>query len=181
MSALFEAELEEDLVRPIWFVEALFDSGALRLWSGRGDLSWNGETWLGASALSVIGGMTESSDMKTKGTDIVLTGLDPAIIAIALAEPVKYRTGRVYFGFLDADMALITDPIPMIVGDMQFFTIKRTDETATVSLKLESKMIRSQVPRERRYTPWDQNRVYPTDKGFDFVSIIQDRKTQWKD
>lgn len=180
MTAAFEAELSADKIIPIWLVEASFDSGTLYLWSGSGELSWNGQTWLGAPTLGAFGSITETSDMKVSGVDIVLNGLDTTVISLALGEDVKYRNAKLRLGFLDSNLDIILDPIPILSGDMQYFTIKRSDTTAVVALRIESRLVRSQVPRTRKYNPFDQQRFYPTDLGFNFVSLIQDRKPRWR-
>ena len=54
-TAAFVAALSDQDLRPVIFFEGEFASGWVRLWSGLGDVSWNGRTWSGAGSLLGIG------------------------------------------------------------------------------------------------------------------------------
>ena len=58
-------------------------------------------------------------------------------------------------------------------------SINDTGETLTISVSIESRLIDLERPRIWRYTSEDQKRVYPTDKGFDFVNDLQSKQIIW--
>ena len=58
LSAAMQAEHAKSTVHPVFFVKSEFNDGDVFLWSGRGVISWNGETWTGSGKLMSISGFT---------------------------------------------------------------------------------------------------------------------------
>ena len=51
LTVAFAAALAEPQLRPVLFFEGQFASGWVRIWSGLGEVSWNGQIWSGAGSL----------------------------------------------------------------------------------------------------------------------------------
>ena len=49
-SSAFLTALSQPIIRPAFLVQAGFTSGPVYLWTGRGSLTWNGQTWLGTGS-----------------------------------------------------------------------------------------------------------------------------------
>ena len=79
-------------------VELMFDSGALRIWSGIGDKSIGGQTYTGAGSLLSVGGIEESDDLSSPGANISLNGVDTSLVSLAIQEPYQNRECRVLLG-----------------------------------------------------------------------------------
>ena len=47
--------LADQSLRPVIFFEGQFATGWVRIWSGLGEVSWNGESWAGAGSLLGLG------------------------------------------------------------------------------------------------------------------------------
>jgi hypothetical protein len=90
--------LTQDAIEPFYAVELLFDGGAIRLWTGYGDKTIDGETYLGTSALLQISGLEEVADLSAKGASVTLSGISSSIMSLALQEPYQGRTARILFG-----------------------------------------------------------------------------------
>jgi hypothetical protein len=175
-----EAATLAPVVCPILMVEALFDSGTVRMWSGYGDLSWNGVTWIGTGNLLGIGTIEEASELRATGVDISLSGIPSDLLNIALAEPYQDRECRVYLGAFDSNTgALLGDPYRIFGGRMDIMQIRDGGDTATITISVESKMIDLERPRERRYEDADQTAFFPNDRFFKFVQSIQDSEVTW--
>jgi hypothetical protein len=175
----FAAAVAAGTVRPAILVEALFDSGAVRLWSGLGDVVYASNTYTGAGNLLVIDALQERGDVQALGTTITLTGIPSVLVSLALAEPYQGRIVRIYQALLDANLAVIADPDERFTGRADVMAISDDAETATISMTVESRLIDLQRPRERRYTHEDQQTEYPGDLGLNFVAAIQDRPIKW--
>mgnify|MGYP000900530386 FL=1 len=167
-------------VRPALLFEGLFDGGALRFWTGIGELSWNAHTWYGSGSLIGLEPVEEAAGTKSIGTRVVLTGVDATIISLALAEPYQGRVVNVYFAPLNSSGAVIADPDLLFSGRADVMQIDDTGATATIGISVESMLIDVQRPRPRRYEPQDQKLYYPTDKGFDYVPTLQDKVIKWQ-
>lgn len=165
--------------RPAIFFEGAFISSTLRLWSGLGDISWSGQTWLGNGWLGLPSGADETEEVQANGWEITLSGVPLAVISLALQEIKQGATGKLYLGFLNSSGAVISDPYLVAQGLADTATINESAETASVSLTYESKLIDLERAREFRYTHDSQRSLYPTDDGFQYVSSLQDWSGFW--
>ncbi len=180
ISASLSTALQADRVYPLLLAEMLFDSGALRLWNGVGDLTALGETWTGTGLMLSISPMEETAEIRATGVNIVLSGIPSAIVSIALAEDYQGRSASVYIGAFDASTgAVITDPIKGFSGLIDTMPIEENGETATIAISVESRLIRLEDASLRRLTAQDQKVEFPNDTGLDHVTAIQDVQIVW--
>ena len=64
-------------------------------------------------------------------------------------------------------------------GVMDIMGIEEGKETSTVSITIESKLSRQLNVNETRYTDRDQQRLFPGDKGMEYVAGLQNKETEW--
>lgn len=201
ISTGFDSVLQGDVVRPIILVEMLFDSGAVRLWNGLTDLVYSGNTYTGAGTLLSVSTVEDTADISARGITISLSGISDSVMSLALDEKYQNRTANVYFGIIGVPDLLKTESgdyfvdfdlinfdvsssdrneyIPIFTGLMDQMTIADSGDTLNIGLTVESRMIDLERPRIWRYTSEDQKRVYPTDKGFDYVNDLQTKTILW--
>lgn len=179
LSSGMQAVTTADVVRPIILVEAEFDSATTRMWSGTGDLSWNSETWTGTGQLLRVDAVEESIEMRAVGTTVTLSGIPSELISLALQEDYQGRTLTIYLGAFDDDNNVITSPVTIFSGRMDVMSISEDGQTSTIEVTVENRLIDFERARERRYTSEDQKIDFPSDKGFEFVSTIQDKEIVW--
>ena len=184
LSAEMLAVATADIVRPIYLVKAEFDSTPpedrnLYLWSGFGDLTFNGKNYLGVGNLLSISAVDESTDLTATGASIVLSGIQSPLLAIARDEDYQGRPITIYLGALDDTGDLIASPTVLFSGFMDVMTIAETGETSTISVTAENKLIAFDRSYVRRYTAEDQKIDYPNDMGFEFVAKIADQEIIW--
>ena len=165
--------------KPIALIKLTFDSGATRVWSGRGDITWGGETYAGVGDLGKISAVEEGVDDKALGIALELTGIPGAMISLALGEDVQGRSCHVWVSFLDASYALVADPVLVFQGRMDTMDVK-LGETATVSVTAQSKLIDWDRPAGLLYTDAAQRGLFAGDKGLEFVTdAAGDREIVW--
>jgi hypothetical protein len=184
LSAEMLAVATADIVRPIYLVKAEFDSTPpedrnLYLWSGFGDLTFNGKNYLGVGNLLSISAVDESTDLTATGASIVLSGIQSPLLAIARDEDYQGRPITIYLGALDDTGDLIASPTVLFSGFMDVMTIAEAGETSTISVTAENKLIAFDRSYVRRYTAEDQKIDYPNDMGFEFVAKIADQEIIW--
>jgi len=66
--------------------EGEFASGWVRLWSGVGNLSWNGQTWSGVGTLLGISAIDETNEIRASGLTVSLSGIPSDLLAAALGD-----------------------------------------------------------------------------------------------
>jgi hypothetical protein len=173
------AQIQSPYVRPALFVEAHFVSGPIYVWSGRGSIIWNGQTWLGIGTLATVSSIEEGTTIEAKGITLTMSGIDTALLGLVMTEFQVGLPVLVRLGFFDSNLALIDDPIISWAGRMDQPTIDVDGQTATISINCESRLVEMNVAVDRRYTNEDQQLDHPGDRGMEFVSSIQDITIYW--
>ena len=168
-----------EVVRPIVLVQCDFDSGALNLWNGIGDLTVSGVTYVGGGTLLNISSMKESADLAANGMTVTLSGVMEPLISKARNEPYQGRELVIRLGAMDASNSVISTPVIIFSGFMDTMVIQDGAETATISVSVENRLIEFQRSRIRRYTAEDQKIDYPDDKGLEFVAEISEKEIVW--
>lgn len=193
--------LSAPVVEPALLAELYFDSGTLRLWSGLGTLDWGDKQFLGGGNLVGISPIEENQSLEAKGIIATLNGVPSNLVATVLLENQRGRQFRLYLGvvstrsivntedggdvrteddgFVLTENQLIDTPYRIFNGLMDTMEIVDSGETSTISVNVESIMIIGQRAKDRRYTPEDQKKYYPEDKGLDYIPSLQDKEIVW--
>ncbi|WP_299945366.1 hypothetical protein [uncultured Ruegeria sp.] len=179
LTAAIEAELQEQVLRPHLFFEAEFPSGSIYLWTGAGTIEWNSQTWTGAGNLIGISDIVETSEIVSRGMTVSLSGVPVDLISLVIGDVQQGLPGKVYVGLLDEVGEVIADPVESFAGRLDVPEIVDGAETCVISISYKNRMIDLQTPREFRYTHESQKVFFPTDKGFEFVTSLQDKEVSW--
>jgi len=161
-------------VAPFYAVEFDFDTAPVRFWTGYGDRTIDGETYLGAGSLIGISGLEEISDLSAKSATISLSGVPSELVSLALQEPYQNRGCRILFGVTD-----VSDFVEVFGGFMDTMNIEDSGDTSTITLTVESKLVQLERAKERRYTHESQQSRYSGDTFFSYVSDLQDKEVVW--
>jgi len=175
------AAIQAGTLRPVLFYEGQFrNTGTLaveymRLWSGLGTKSWDGETWTGAGELLGVDGIEETVEARSVGFRVSLTGIASSVVAVALAaDQSKNLYGTIWLAAINASDAVIADPFLSRKGKLNRATIDDAGETCNIVAEYEDENVDLLVPFDRRWTPEDQAIDYAGDSGFDQVAALQD-------
>ena len=203
ITTVVENALDDAVVYPFFAVELIFDSGPLRLWTGVGEATIDGDTYVGTGNLLSISSIEETTELAVRGATITLSGIPSEVISLALQSAYQGRVCNIYFGVLTEDYYSVGGSYPGLIldfvaeyydtsgeaylasltqifsGYMDEMNIEETPETSTIELKVENKLIDLERARTRRYTSAYQKSVYPGDLGLDFVESLQDKKVVW--
>ena len=176
------AILSSEAVVPFFAVSVTFVSQTFYLWSGPWPLSWNGQTWTGTGDVGQIGAVAESSEVKATGTTITLSGVDQAILQECLDDVWLGAPCTIYFGALNsATMQPAGTPYSMYVGMVDQPTVNYGigDNACSISLAIESNMLRLSTGAQRHYTSADQRLRFPKDTFFFAVESLNDQALDW--
>lgn len=160
-------------------IEAVFDSGPLRLAISPWPIEVGGNTFVAAGAAMKVRDMIESAG-STEGLTLELSGLDPAIIAIATQEPYQGRVLRLLKAFLHADThQLVATPKAPFVGRMRSMSIVETNDLCTVTVTVEHYEAELRRPAPLRMNDADQQRLYPGDLGCQYAEQMTEKSIVW--
>jgi len=169
------AESAKPAVEIALLVELQFDLGTEYLWTGSWDLSWNGQTWIGAGTLLSFAPLPETMEVQATKLDIALSGLDSSILTPALTVHYQGRLANVYFAFISG-LGVINSPVKVgsyLMDQMSIVEGADDEEGGVVlSLSLESRLARLDQSSPRRLTQEDQLLDFPGDLGLEFVSTV---------
>tara|TARA_R110002074_G_scaffold93592_1_gene204196 strand:- start:224 stop:1108 length:885 start_codon:yes stop_codon:yes gene_type:complete len=178
-------------------------SAPLYFWTGIGDTTIDGITYIGTGTLMQISSVKETAQIKAVGATLSLSGIPAGLLSLALSVPYQGRIGKIKFGLIDADGDLLelesafnmlaengidiglegVDQsnvlVDMFVGYMDQMDIIEGSETSTISLSLESKLLDLDRPVIRRYNAESQKTFFPNDKAFEFVNDLQGKDLSW--
>ena len=210
--------LEFDEVKPFFAVELLFKTGTvigtdnsgnsiesapLYFWTGLGDTTINGLTYVGTGNLMQISNLKETAEIQAAGATLTFSGIPADLLSLALSVPYQGRIGKIKFGLIDADNNLLDLEsafnmllesgvniglekveqsnvlIDMFVGYMDQMNIDESAETSTISLSLESKLLDLDRPVLRRYNNESQKALFPNDRAFEFLNDLQGKDLSW--
>jgi hypothetical protein len=167
--------LDDDVIYPFFAVDLMFTSGALYVWTGYGDLTISGKTYLGAGQLINISSVSETTEMEAKGATLTMSGIPASFLSLALQEPYQGRECRIYFGMTSNP----SDYVEIFSGELDQMNIEEQAETAMISVTAENVLIKLERPVVRRFTSEDQKSRFPQDRGLEFVASLQDKEIFW--
>jgi hypothetical protein len=166
--------LSKKEIQPYYAVEIKLDSGDVRLWTGLGEKTIEGETYFGAGNLLNIDGLEEASDLGAKNAELTLSGIPPELISLALQEPYQRRRVKIMFGEQS-----VPDVVTVFSGFANTLDIIDEADSSAIKMTVESRLVELERPRIRRYTQSDHTSRHPTDTFFSFVADLQDREIVW--
>ena len=94
------AALNASELQPAIFFEGEFPSGMVRIWTGVGDISWDGKTWTGVGVLLGLGALEETSDVVASGTTVSLSGVPLDLVSLAIKRKQSILAIVVYVPYI---------------------------------------------------------------------------------
>lgn len=170
LTALAQPEVE-----PFYAVEVDLDSGPLRLWTGYGDRTIEGNVYTGGGNLMAISGLEEVADLSAKEITLTLSGISSSVVSLALTEPYQRRRVRVLWGVRGE-----TSVVEVFSGNLNQMVIEDGPDFGTITVTVDSRLVELERSSKRRYTSESHKTRYATDTFFDFVSSIQDKQIQFE-
>jgi hypothetical protein len=178
------------------------DSGNLFFWTGLGDLTVGGITYVGTGQFLKISEMEETAEIAARGATITLSGIPSNLISLALTEPYQGRICKIMFGAIDANRIYllqedgsyvlredggridittgeVTPVVELFTGYIDQMNIDEGPETATIAISVESRLIDLERARTLRFTDQSQKSRFPNDRGLEFVEDLQDKQFNW--
>lgn len=172
--------IEAPNVNPAVFYEGKFRTGYVRLWTGIGPKDMDGKTFDGAGDFLSFSEIEETADITANGIVVGLSGPQDANVALALNEGQRRLPGSIWLALMDDDNELIEAPRLMFTGKMDSMVLDDQDVASpTIRVSYEHELIDLERPRLLRYTDEEQKRLFPDDRGLEFIESLQDLETRW--
>lgn len=171
--------IEQPSLAPIVFVFIDWPDTPLYLWSGYGNASWNGHTWMGTGNLGKISSVAESKDGSANGVTLVISGVSNDTLYEALQPNIKKRACDIYLGVADLSTGQLTgEPTRIIHALTDALIIKQGKETSSIELSIEKEAIDNRS-RGGRYSDNEQHLISAFDGGFKYTSSMGTAPVYW--
>lgn len=161
-------------VLPIIFVQLVFASETVYACTLPAPYVWAGQTWQGTGDFGEVGSISESVDVNAQGTSVRLSGINASLIHEAIADVQIGAPAYVYLGALNPDLSLKGAPLCMFGGCIDKPSISMDARSGTITMALESKMVKLGRGQNRRYTSVDQRLKYPDDVAMAWIEALND-------
>ncbi len=153
-----------------------FDTDPLYLWSGIGDLSWDGHTWMGVGDLGSISDVSESSGLKDSAIKATFNHMSTELVdAVTTMDPVG-RPFELNFALFTPDNQL-EDVITLTSGFIDAIELVDGD-TGHISMNLVSEAALLGRLTAFRLDDQHQQNFFPGDLGLEFVTSL-DEEILW--
>lgn len=162
-----------------FFLEITFKSMTCYATSLPFSYEWNGQTWLGVGSMGSVQTISEGLDVNAYGTAVTLSGIDPVLLPECLTDIQIGAPATLYMAFIDENMNVIGTPTPLFAGQVDQPSIKPGTDTVSITLNLESPLIRLQQGSYMKLTDADQRALYPNDSAFLYVSLLAFQALRW--
>lgn len=179
MRSLSPAAVAALAARPVGLAQlvTLTLTATLRLNTTPWDLTWGGNTYLGAASLGSID-VIEDSPGEVKGLQFQLSGVGSDYIAICLAEPVQGKPVTIYTAIFDA-ASQVADAVLEWSGRLDTMTLREEGGAAVISVTAEHVGIDLLRPCNLLFSNQDQQRLYAGDDFSEYVVDQADQQIIW--
>ena len=155
---------------PVYLTNASFDIIS--------SVSGSSRTYLSNGHLKGITGVSETNAPSKNSLVVSLSGVDQTYIAVALNENIINDNVFIYRGFLDSNLAVISDPFLLFYGTIDEYKITDTTQTAKLNLTVTSHWGNFSKTSGRTTSDNSQQRFFSGDKGMEF-SALTVRDIRW--
>jgi len=179
LSANNSAVLNDDVIRPVYFIKLEFPSGTVYLNSSDRTITVSSQDYTGAGNIGSLTNIEETSELEANGLKLTLTGIPSTYISVALTTEYQGSTATVSIGFFNSSYALVDTPFTVFTGKVDMMSISLDDTMATIQLDIENRLVDWERPRISRYTNEEQQNLYTGDKGLEFVDNVAEKELFW--
>lgn len=163
-------------------IEMDFAGGTLRLTTAGADILDNDSppnTWSASGLLGAVAAVEDKTRGDVSGISMEVSGVDPAIIAIALGEQVRGRPLALHLAILDATTHALLDVSQIWAGQMATMQISMQDQKASIKLSGEHRGVLFSRAKPLRYIDSDQQSLFPGDRCLEYVASQSQKIDVW--
>ena len=173
-------KLAEDNQQIVYALKLEFDTETIRIHSGLGELTIDGENYTGAGTLLSISDIEDTVELKSSGVTFALSGMNAEVLGYALTENYQNRIATLKMAFLSGGTDHVVGTMTIYVGRMvQINIADDPDSGASITVQTENRLIDLRRPSNHRYTKESQNYLHAGDTSLDEVTRIQNMQLLW--
>jgi len=173
----FEAEMLKQISRPCLLHTVDFNTGTRYFWSGKGDITYNGNTYVGGHILGVST-VSESGGLRIYNLSVTYAGENQSLISDALNGYQKNKLGTLSLAYLNNQHQIIGSKM-LFEGHVDVITNRHQGTSTTLSISFESAFY-SQAKKAPLYLDAQTQALFESgDLGFDYIPSLQEWRGNW--
>lgn len=176
LSPTFAAAVAASAICPAILVFLDFEGAPVRLWTGIGSLSYEGETWLGMGNLASVEPLEEYSEIRSGSLGLSLNSVPNHLLSEVTSLNFQRRAAEIHLALFhpEYDNHTLIGVNLLLRGTMDTITISRAPESSTIKLSIANELARLRDSWGALYTDPHQRAAHPGDSGLRFIASLQD-------
>lgn len=171
-------EIEKPELRPFLGVHIDLPDPVFAV-TGNATIAYGGETWSAIGGLGRIDTIGEGTDGSAVGAKATLYQVPSEFRDDVADQATRGCLYELYVGALDPSYREVVGFKNIWKGRLDTYEIVDAGETITVTAGGESRMRDQRRPAIRRFTDWWQQRRYPGDRAFEYVTRMVEVPILW--
>lgn len=179
------AELEKQVIRPVWIIRLDIKDDPLLVWTGRGSFSptgtgdpdLDGQIFTGVGDIGEIGAI-QDTEKGSKALTLELPGVDltkPLLAQIVNDLRIwQFREAWIWFGVLDTVNNFVVNPFRVKTGRMDTMTLENNGTEGSIKAVIESHQSFISRALGTRYS--EQQDIDPTDISQTFIHDLANKQ-----
>ena len=155
-----------------------FASGTVRFWTGYGQQTWSGVVWTGSGDLGAVSPIDETTTVGAASLSFTLSGVPSDLIALSLGDAYRQKKCKLWLAAVNG-AGVIQGAYQIFGGRMDVMKIADNGTTSTITLTAENQLIDLGRARDLRYTDEEQQRLFPGDRGLEYVAKLSEQPIYW--
>lgn len=173
-----QGEIEKQELRPFLGVHIDLPDPVFAV-TGNATIAYGGETWSAIGGLGRIDTIGEGTDGSAVGAKATLYQVPSEFRDDVADQATRGCLYELYVGALDPSYREVVGFKNIWKGRLDTYEIVDAGETITVTAGGESRMRDQRRPAIRRFTDWWQQRRYPGDRVFEYVTRMVEVPILW--
>lgn len=178
LDAPLQAEIEKPELRPFLGVHIDLPDPVFAV-TGNATITYNGEIWSAIGGLGQIDMVGEGTDGSAVGAKATLYQVPSEFRDDVADQAVRGKLFEIFVGALDPSYRNVIGFKSIWKGRLDTYEIVDAGDTITVTAGGESRMRDQRRPAIRRFTDWWQQRRYPGDRAFEYVTRMVEVPIMW--
>lgn len=173
------AGVSAKVVPALFFARLEFPSTPVYVHNGIGPITFGGHTYVGIYDYAMLDTVEETIENRPADIRIGIQRVPNSVIDPVINEKYHGKDVFIYYSVADAAGQPLTTPFEIWRGSMDVITLSATPEGLQYILRCTNVMANWNRTKVRRITDAEQQRRYPGDTAYRYLSENEDKRVIW--
>ena len=154
------------------------DPHHLRFTTKLDNIQFEGETYFGLGSLGSVSTPSQDGELSPAVYEVGLSGISDEILeAVAQLNYMNHKA-TAYIQFMDAEFNDVSTPQVLWKG-LTDGAVVNYGKTSSVTINVRDRMVDWARPKLEYYNNGDQQKLFPDDRGFEFIAEVNQKDAAW--